>query len=301
MDNASAPEDVAILVKLAARVSTVDLILNTENIGYFPGLNLGIRRLRAAEPRLDYAVVGNNDLEFPTDFGRVLAAKEPEFQRYPVILPDIVTLDGVHQNPHVVGGISTLREFVYDAYYANFYLASLITQLTQVMGSLARRKDASQHAKARNVRGGIGACYVLTKAFFEEFAELAAPTFLMGEEYFLTRQLEERGLSMRYEPALIIKHRCNGALENCRAAKYGGSLRLPTRLDGHTPIGAGSGQARGRAHSSRGGAVTAKFGRAAVLRRVEARPGRRDYSPGTSTRRRRPLPGKDSGEGHHVR
>ena len=237
VDNASGADDVAILRALAARVPVVDLVLNAENIGYFPGLNVGIRRLRALQTGLDYAVVGNNDLEFPTEFGRVLAAEMSSFQRYAVILPDIVTLDGVHQNPHIVDGISPLRELVYDAYYSNFVIAALITRATKTMGALARRKDASRHHERRDVRGGIGACYVLTRLFLEEFGELAAPTFLMGEEYFLTRQLEERELTMRYEPALVIKHRCNGALDKLSSRKIWRFAQVAHRLRRSYPDG----------------------------------------------------------------
>ena len=38
-------------------------------------------------------------------------------REHAVLAPDITTLDGSHQNPHVINEISKTRELVYDIYY----------------------------------------------------------------------------------------------------------------------------------------------------------------------------------------
>ena len=102
VDNQSRSEDVAKLTALADEYDNVDLVLNDVNIGYFPGLNAGIERAQALDPKIRTMVVGNNDLEFPPGFGANLEKVIADARERPVIAPYIETLDGIAQNPHVV-------------------------------------------------------------------------------------------------------------------------------------------------------------------------------------------------------
>lgn len=219
VDNQSKPEDVAQLKEIARENGNVELVLNEENIGYFPGLNLGIDRMRTLDPDIITMVVGNNDLEFPPDFGERLAAVVADAGERPVVSPYIETLDGMPQNPHVVAGISRAREFVYDLYYAHYYLAKLIRVVARRTSAVTDRHDEAGHAIAQYIYQGHGSCYVLTPRFFAEFERLWAPTFMMGEEFFLSRQLAERGFMTYYDPRVRIRHRCNGAIENVPARR----------------------------------------------------------------------------------
>jgi GT2 family glycosyltransferase len=73
------------------------------------------------------------------------------------------------------------------------------------------RKDEQQHAVAQEIRQGYGACYILTPKFFEHFDELWAPTFLMYEEFFLAKQLEDKGFKTYYEPRIMVTHHCHAS------------------------------------------------------------------------------------------
>lgn len=214
VDNASRADDVAALHAIAERFPKVELILNSENVGYFPGLNVGIRHLGKTGARPDAVVIGNNDLEFPADFGTTLERLLPEWVDYPVVSPSIVTLDGVPQNPHVISGISRFREFVYDVHYASYYFAVAVRSLARWTHGVSDRKDELQHDQAQLIYQGYGACYILTQAFFQEFKELWAPSFMTYEEFFLSRQLSEKGKRVFYDPRIGVRHRCNGAVEN---------------------------------------------------------------------------------------
>jgi hypothetical protein len=158
--------------------------------------------------------VGNNDLLFLPDFGEALCRKVGELSRLPVIAPNIITIDDAHQNPHVIKPVGRLRELIYDAYYANYALARLILWLVRVTRSISDREDETHHAVAQFIHQGYGACYILTKTFFVHFDELWAPTFLMGEEYFLAKQLEDKGFRVFYEPSIVVRHHGHATLEN---------------------------------------------------------------------------------------
>lgn len=213
VDNNSDHESVRALKALASDFQDVELILNSENVGYFKGLNTGIRYLRSTRPEIDLMVVGNNDLVFPADFADCIRQNLSTFQKYAVVSPDIVTLDGMHQNPHVISRIGAFREFIYDLYYLNYWLAIAIRTIAKLTRGFTDRSDETHHDVAQEIYQGHGACYVLGPLFFRHFEELWAPSFLMHEEYFLSKQLSDKGLQIYYEPSIKVVHHCHAAID----------------------------------------------------------------------------------------
>lgn len=212
VDNCSADEEKERLVSLQLKHGHwVTAIFNDKNLGYFEGLNVGIRKAKKDNPTVSHMIVGNNDLLFPVDFVKQLEVCSSVFEKYPVVSPNIRMLDGTPQNPHVISGISKKREFIYDLYHSSYLLAGLIVRLAELTHKFTDRKDEQQHAIAQEIHQGYGACYILTPKFFEHFDELWAPTFLMYEEYFLAKQLEDKGFKTYYEPRIMVTHHCHAS------------------------------------------------------------------------------------------
>ena len=214
VDNASRQEEVDILRTLAQRVPEVRLMANTDNVGYFAGLNMGIRAAREEDASVEWMVVGNNDLVFPDDICDRIEQRRAEYGDYPVVSPDVVTLDGHHQNPHVLTGISTARELVYDLYFSNYYLGRFIYRAAKAFPRVTRRGDEDHWRTARTIRQGHGSCYVLTPKFFAKFEDLWSPTFMMSEEFFLSLQLERAGEHLFYSPDISVTHYWHGSLQD---------------------------------------------------------------------------------------
>jgi len=212
VDNNSDAANVELLKAIKADFPNVELQLNQENLGYFPGLNVGIRALRQRRPDIEWMVIGNNDLEFHEDFVDKLQANVERLKAYPVVSPDVITLDGEHQNPHVVASISKTRELFYDAYYSNYHVGMAMLKLAMMFRSVSDRTDEQQWETAQPIYQGHGSVYVMGPAFFREFGELWAPTFMMSEEYFLSKQLSDAGYQVWYDPCLQVVHHYHGAL-----------------------------------------------------------------------------------------
>jgi GT2 family glycosyltransferase len=206
VDNNSNSKEKELLKELKSDFPDIQLILNSENFGYFKGLNIGIKYLRLNQQNLDYIVIGNNDLLFQKDFIKSVYSKERIFEQYPVVSPDLITLDGVHQNPHVIKKISKSREFIYDLYYGSYLMAQLISLLAMTTKKITDRNDEKQFGIAQTIYQGYGACYILGQEFFKHFDQLWAPTFLMGEEFFLSKQLESKKMNIFYEPGIRVIH-----------------------------------------------------------------------------------------------
>ncbi|WP_343603755.1 glycosyltransferase [Roseateles sp.] len=206
VDNASTEQERRLLAEPGALPPHCRVIWNPTNVGYFDGLNLGIAALRALMPDADAIVIGNNDLVFEADFFAGMAQAAPAHSAHAVISPNIITLDGEHQNPHVLGRVSRFREIVWDLYFSNFALSRLILWSARKAGSLVRRKDHQHFAEEGPIYQGYGAVYILTPRFFERYGQLWSPGFVMGEEFYLSRQLQAGGERMYYQPRITVRH-----------------------------------------------------------------------------------------------
>jgi hypothetical protein len=172
-----------------------------------------LKLLRAIMP------AGNNDLFFPKDFYNQIILNEISFLTYPVISPNIITEDGLYQNPHVINEISKFRELMYDVYFLNYTLAKIIKKIALITNYFTDRSDETFHDKSQIIYQGHGSCYILTPKFFEHFQELFAPTFLMGEEFFLSLQLKQKNLNLFYESNICLTHKWHSSINNVPARK----------------------------------------------------------------------------------
>jgi len=214
VDNASRPAELEILMELERMHPCVRVIANSENVGYFAGLNLGISFARKDDPQGGWMVVGNNDLEFTQDFCDRIESQMAEYGRFSVVSPDVVTISGEHQNPHVISEISTIREVFYDLYFSNYWLGRLIHRLARTFPRATRRGDEDHWRIAQPIYQGHGSCYILTPRFFSHFDSLWAPTFMMSEEVFLSLQLKRVGERVFYSPGIRVVHHWHGSLKD---------------------------------------------------------------------------------------
>lgn len=212
VDNASTLDQQDELRRLVAGKPHVELLFSERNVGYFAGLNLGLARARAMEPTADAYIVGNNDLEFPADFGVQLARRGDTIAERMVVAPNILTVTGIRQNPHAIRPLSRLRSLVLDGYAASFHLARLLTHVARLTHKVTRRNDVDSHHAEGFIFMGLGACYILSPRFIAAVGELPAEVFLMHEEFFLSRRIAEEGESVYYIPEIVVHHHDHGSI-----------------------------------------------------------------------------------------
>ena len=141
VDNNSNCDNKNILENLSDFYDKVKIIFLTKNLGYFNGLNEGINQLPKPVKNYDFVVIGNNDLFFKRNFINSVYKNYNLFKKYPVVSPDIIRLDGFHQNPHVIKPISKFRSFIYELYFLNFYLSKVIIFIANLTQKYTQRKD----------------------------------------------------------------------------------------------------------------------------------------------------------------
>jgi GT2 family glycosyltransferase len=224
VDNGSTATDVALLEQTARELPCVDLILNADNMGYFRGLNVGISHLRKHLPPPGCIVVGNNDLIFPRDFVATVQQHADVFRSQAVVAPDLVTPDGVHQNPHVAFPISRFRKIVWDIYFLSYGAAVVIKHLAKLTKGISVRKENAPASELYRTPGpieqGYGACYLLGPLFFQHFGRLCAPTLIMQEEFFLSEQLNSIGQTVYYDPRFVVYHRDHATTDTLPSKRH---------------------------------------------------------------------------------
>ena len=218
VDNCSTPPEKKLLESIVKKFNIVKIIYLKNNIGYFKGLNEGINNL--GSEFYDFVVIGNNDLSFGKNFIHSVYENYHLFKKYPVISPNIIRIDGFHQNPHVTRPVSKFRRFMYEIYFSNYYLSKIILIIANLTRKYTQRGDEKSHNKAGEIIEGYGACYLLGPIFFEEFDRLLAPTFLMGEEFFLYYQLHQKNYKIYYEPKIQVSHLDHATVSKLPSKKF---------------------------------------------------------------------------------
>jgi GT2 family glycosyltransferase len=224
VDNKSRDDDIRSLKDMVREFPGVELVLNAANVGYFPGLNAGIRHLRAKWPDVEHLVVGNNDLVFPGDFLETVQRHRDVFDTWAVVAPDLVTPEGVHQNPHVLYPIGRTRRLIWDLYFMSYGAAVLIGHAARLTKRFTVREERAPDGDLYKTPGpilmGIGACYLLGPMFLKHFSRLWAPTFMMYEEFFLKEQLKAIGQMTYYDPRFVVIHHDHATTDGLPGRRY---------------------------------------------------------------------------------
>jgi GT2 family glycosyltransferase len=203
VDNSTDSNDSTFLADFGANYSWINILSPGENLGYFAGLNHGLAELKH-QGKQGIIVIGNNDLEFHNDFCTKLFT-----QKYPnnvfAICPSVITPEGYNQNPHILEKISTFRRFQFDIYFSHYFFAVILLFVKSLFQQNQPKKNLLSSV-AQELHMGVGACYILTSSFLQNFYQLNCPTFLYGEEAFFSDQIHSKGGILYFEPSLIVFH-----------------------------------------------------------------------------------------------
>ena len=201
VDNASEKDDINQLDKISFQ--EVEILKSKKNVGYFKGLNIGIDSINVGE--YDYIIIGNNDLTFNTDFINELSNEKFDPSIF-VIAPNIIKPDGTHQNPHIKNKFNYIKILYRRIYFSNYYLSVIMQLFMNLKFRFTKSYDREGHNEEQIICMGYGACYVLTRNFFNFSNRLDAPNFLMGEEAVLANQILSQNGKIIYKPNIIVHH-----------------------------------------------------------------------------------------------
>jgi len=191
--------------------SCVKVILNTKNLGFARGNNVGYRYLKKCyNPR--FIIVMNNDVVITQkDFIDKMESIY-EKNRFDVLGPDIINpFLEIHQNP------SRLRPLTHDevkSRYKSFLrrvkLPHLYYYLSVVRRHLKPNSRSTNNMNYQIAREGVvlhGACYIFSTNYIKHRVDCFNPcTFLYHEEDILFYECMKSGLKVLYSPEIFVEH-----------------------------------------------------------------------------------------------
>lgn len=184
----------------------VTVLHSADNLGFAKGNNLGFIYAKRFL-KTDFIVQLNNDtIVEQRDFNEVIVEKFTEYS-YSILGPDIITLDGCHQNPGkcVDWSIAKLYKFRLKK-YIQYYMAhfSCFDSLLSVNPNSFPKNRISEDVVNTALHG---ACYIFSPLYIKKYDGMYDKTFLYMEEDILRLRSQYNGDKMVYSPKLTIKHK----------------------------------------------------------------------------------------------
>ena len=171
---------------------------NYANLGYLGGASAVINNMSNVLD-YDFVAISNVDLQISEDFFKVLKNIDDD-NSTAWIAPQIYSHEEKRDiNPKVINRYSKkkLKMLYYMYKYpVLFYL--------YFMTAYRRKKIIPKHNEM-DIYAGHGSFILLTRNFFRKYKKIEYPIFLFGEELFLAELIRNKGMKVRYMPALRIE------------------------------------------------------------------------------------------------
>lgn len=192
VDNASEESEIEKL-KLFCRENNITLLLSKENKGYNAGNNVGLRY--AASKGYEYALIANPDMEFHEPHYIVRLVEELRTHSDAVAVgSDIITPEGIHQNPMQADGNWRSSFFwIQDLLYRN--------RPKDAYAFIDDYKSDHQCAKLSGCALMVNVNKIEKLGFFDEYP------FLYCEEAIFAKQASRAGMTLRYVAEVQAIHR----------------------------------------------------------------------------------------------
>ena len=206
VDNGSSNNSCSILKEKYKDNNNVTIIINDSNLGFAKGNNVGFLYAKNIF-KADFIVQLNNDTIInQTDFNdRII--KLYDQNTYAVLGPDIITLDGCHQNPVKNVNWTFFKLFIFRTKKIIQYLMTFIPFMDKYLH--INESSFRKHMVDRIVIDTTlhGACYIFSSDYISKFDGLYDKTFLYMEEDILKLRADYYGYKMIYSPDVRIIHK----------------------------------------------------------------------------------------------
>jgi GT2 family glycosyltransferase len=212
VDNASPDKSGEVLLEMYNDLNNVFVLCNHSNLGFANGNNVGYKFAKE-QLNTDVVIVMNNDVFIKQiDFIKQLEKINTDFS-VQLIAPDIVNLNGFHQNPFRLESLSNKRlkyiyrynvtlKFLYEVPIMNLIISKILQYRTR-----RREKDFNEPSTVTDNFVPHGSCLIFLSSWIkkEDFAFLP-DTFMYFEEDILFEYLLKMQYSIKYCPELSVQH-----------------------------------------------------------------------------------------------
>ncbi|MGG4287974.1 glycosyltransferase [Priestia megaterium] len=215
VDNNSPNNSGVLLQKRFNHREKVFVLLNKQNSGFAKGNNVGYKFAKE-DLKVDFIACINNDtlIKDPHFIDKILELYNSE--GFHVMGPDIITLDGAHQNPYKLQAISLNDINNYIKNYKKKVTLSIIRAKVKNINLVKKLVNSGKTPEIKNpyhmskMEGIVlhGSALIFSPLYVEKESYAFYPkTFMFGEEHILCHLCSFKGYKMLYSPTTNIVHK----------------------------------------------------------------------------------------------
>ena len=207
IDNGSANSSFEVLKEKYYDDDEVVLIRNDKNLGFAAGNNVGFRYAKEHFDPEFIIMINNDTIISQPSFLNIINEKYERY-RFAVLGPDIITKDGIHQNPWIREGFGNFQIKIFRIKQKIRIVLSYL-KLDQVLYQRIHKNNV----RKSKVMGDVldvplhGAALIFSREYIDRFDGLDERTFLYLEEEILRLYCVKNHLLMMYSGDLEIYHK----------------------------------------------------------------------------------------------
>ncbi len=211
LDNGSPNKSGEKLLEECNGQNNIEVILLGENLGFSKANNIGYKK--AKERKADAVAILNNDIVFENE-SFLEELKKTIKSNVDIICPDIINLNGQHQNPMREAPLD-IRDAKKGIKYRSIVAKTMkIPIIRKVVYDIDQKRNAkwekeyySKRIEKTEKAVPYGAFLVFAnKWVVKEDVAFPSNTFMYMEEDFLSRYAQEKDYKVTFNDALIVRH-----------------------------------------------------------------------------------------------
>ena len=237
VDNCSCDDSAGKIAEFIRDKSQIELIKNSENLGFARGNNVGIAYANKKYAP-DYVVACNSDTEIISDNMTEVLDNEYKNSNFAVFAPLVLNKSGVYNagpgEPSTIEDtlkqlkdskrmLKLLKLGLYDLYSFLNYIKELMCYVVQNLfrGREQRKKAIILCPKYQTQKVLHGCFLIFSKKAFRYIEGFDNRTFLYHEEDLLYQNVKKHGLVTVFDPEVAVFHREGCASRTLRKEKKG--------------------------------------------------------------------------------
>jgi GT2 family glycosyltransferase len=199
-----------------------------ENLGYFGGAAAALNDHLKTHSMPEWVIVSNPDVYFP-DRGVLQRLFDSHRNDPPAVVAPSIRTKGssVEQNPYMRVRPGRLRMHVYRWIFSAYPIDVMYQGLSWIkhrtMEAASQERPAVPASSTEKIYAPLGAFIAFHRSYFERGGTFDHGAFLFGEEIFVAETARKLGMTVLYDPTLVIEHtkRSTGAgLFNRATSRY---------------------------------------------------------------------------------
>ncbi|QXB22141.1 hypothetical protein [Lelliottia amnigena] len=172
-----------------------------KNLGYMQAAHLGLSEYVKSNGVPDWTILSNTDITLEADsFFSIL---ECDNRTDSIIAPEIISIDGYHQNPFLIYRPSLRKLNFLKLVYSNPITFNLYSKLSNLKLKFKKRQCGK---KPGLIYASHGSFIIIGQYFFKSGLSLEHPMFLYGEELLLAERARTKNINTIYDPGYKVLH-----------------------------------------------------------------------------------------------